>query len=250
MRLVLVIGGILLTMISIPSYYYAPYFLTNTAHSFIGSMSAGNTLSGASMLRQMGYPPLHVVIPIFQYLLIGLSIMGISFAAYGSVAKKIPKPVAVKVVTGQLVEEADSTFQPKNVKSNMDSRTITPNDQASFNAVNDVLTKLEIELKGIKTGYEEHRQEIENEKKKLEQKERERMAKIIATGEVLIKEITLDNFEDRINYYMELKNKDTGQPIDLSLLAEKFDSMKKKLDCAGRNYLSSSEFDNFKKFLD
>ncbi len=250
MRLVLVIGGILLTMVSIPSYYYAPYFLTNTAHSFIGSMSAGNTLSGASMLRQMGYPPLHVVIPIFQYLLIGLSIMGISFAAYGTVAKKITKPVAVKVVTGQMVEESDSPIQPKNLVSNKDLQAAKSNDQASFNAVNDVLTKLEIELKGIKTGYEEHRQQIESEKKKLEQKERERMAKIIATGEVLIKEITPDKFEERINYYMELKNKDTGHPIDLSLLAEKFDSMKKKLDFAGQNYLSSNEFDDFKKFLD
>ncbi|NHI02675.1 hypothetical protein DYY67_0714 [Candidatus Nitrosotalea sp. TS] len=91
---------------------------------------------------------------------------------------------------------------------------------------------------------------MEDEKNNLEQRERERMAKIIATGEVLIKEITPDKFEERLKYYIGLKNDETGQPIDLSLLAEKFEKMKKMLDSRGRSDLTPNEFDSFKRFLD
>ncbi|HZS74153.1 MAG TPA: hypothetical protein VFA69_06585, partial [Candidatus Nitrosotalea sp.] len=90
---------------------------------------------------------------------------------------------------------------------------------------------------------------IENEKKKLEQKQREKLAKIIATGEVLIKEITPDKFEERIEHYVELKNAETGQLVDLSLLAEKFAKMKKKMDSTDANY-TPSEFESMKRFLD
>lgn len=41
-----------------------------------------------------------------------------------------------------------------------------------FETVNGILGKLENELKDMKTGYEEHKQKIETEKKKLEQKQR------------------------------------------------------------------------------
>ncbi len=249
MRPVLVIGGVLLTLISIPFYYYSPNVLTNTARSFVGSLSAGNTMSGASMLRQMGYPPLHVVIPMFQYMLIGLAIMGIGFAAFGAVAKNIPKRKSVKTITSKLGEESDSLREENDARSVKNSEKNKRNDQASFDVMNNVLTKLETDLMDIKTGYEDHRQQIEDEKKKLEQKERERKAKTIAAGEVLIKEITPDQFEERINYYVGLKSKETGQPIDLSLLAEKFESMKERLESKGNNY-SHREFGYFKKFLD
>ena len=71
MRFVPVTAGALLAIISIPAYYYSPSILTNTVHAFIGSLSNGNTINAAGMLHQMGYPPLHQVILIFQYLLIG-----------------------------------------------------------------------------------------------------------------------------------------------------------------------------------
>src|SRR5690348_18450619 len=100
MRLELVIIGIFLVMVSIPSYYYAPAYLTASVHSFIGSMSGGN-MNTASMLRQMGYPSLHEVMPIFQYSIAGLAIAGLGVTIFGMVAKKIPKPVSVKLVTNE-----------------------------------------------------------------------------------------------------------------------------------------------------
>ncbi len=101
----------------------------------------------------------------------------------------------------------------------------------------------------MKSGYEDHKQKIETEKKKLENRQREKLAKIIATGEVLIKEIPPDTFEERIKYYVELKNAETGQPVDLSLLAEKFAKMKQKMDSTDKNY-TASEFESMKRFLD
>ncbi|GEM_PF-1736404 len=249
MRIVPVIGGAVLTMVSIPLYYFAPHLLSQTVHSFVSSMMGGNTLGGASMLRQMGYPPLSTVIPIVQYMLLGLAWAGIGFVAYGFVSKKQVKPIPVKLVADNHFEESRSN-SPQNNLHVKNTQTNSGSEQVSFDVVNNVLSKLESELKDIKTGYENHRQTIEEEKRTLEQKERERMAKIIATGEVLIKEITPDRFEERVKYYVGLKNEDSGQPIDLSLLAEKFEKMKKVLDSKGKSDLTQDEYDSFRRFLD
>ena len=247
MRPVPVIVGALLAIISIPSYYYAPQFLSQAAHSFVVSMTGGSTINGVSMLRQMGYPHLSVVIAVFQYLLVGITWIGIGLVAFGLVAKKTSKPVVVKLVAAEQLEELSTQQSSKTVK---ETQTSAGKEQVAFEVVNDVLTKLETQLEDIKTGYENHKQIMEDEKKNLEQRERERMAKIIATGEVLIKEITPDKFEERLKYYIGLKNDETGQPIDLSLLAEKFEKMKKMLDSRGRSDLTPNEFDSFKRFLD
>lgn len=248
MRSVPVIVGALLATISIPSYYYAPQFLSQSVHSFVVSMTGGNTLSGVSMLRQMGYPHLSTVIAAVQYLLIGLVWTGIGLVAFGLVAKKTSKPMVVKLVAAEQFEELIP--QQKSSKTPKEAQTSAGKEQVAFEVVNDVLTKLETQLEDIKTGYENHKQIMEDEKNNLEQRERERMAKIIATGEVLIKEITPDKFEERLKYYIGLKNDETGQPIDLSLLAEKFEKMKKMLDSRGRSDLTPNEFDSFKRFLD
>ncbi len=248
MRLVPVIGGALLALVSIPAYYFAPYLLSQTVHAYVNSMTGSNSLNSLSMLRQMGYPPLSVVIPIFQYMLIGLAWAGIGFVAYGLVAKKKEKPIPVKVVSDeQLVESYSKMQQNSNTRNSQANRG---SEQVSFEVVSNVLTKLESELKDIKTGYENHKQTIEEEKRNLEQKERERLAKIIATGEVLIKEISPEKFEERVNYYIGLKNDETGHPVDLSLLAEKFQKMKKVLDAKGKSDLTQDEFDSFRRFLD
>ena len=248
MRLVPVIGGAVLTIISIPSYYYAPHFLSQTIHTFVASMMGGNTIGGASMLRQMGYPPMSVIISMFQYLLIGLSWTGIGFVAFGLVTKKVSKPIAVKVVEDEQDEKHHSNRQQTSSKTLKMVQTDAGNEQEGFEVVNNVLTKLETQLKDIKTGYENHKQTIEDEKKNLEQKERERMAKIIAAGEILIKEITPDKFEERVKHYVGLNN-ESGQPVDLSLLAEKFETMKKMLYSKDKNNFAQDEYDGFRRFL-
>ncbi len=249
MRLPLVIVGIVLTIFSIPAYYYSPQYLTNTTHTFIGSMSGGN-MNTASMLRQMGYPSLHQVIAMIQYSLIGMEVAGVGIVMFGLVAKKkTPKSLSVKPVPSESTVEShigSQSVDSKIIKSHQNPE----NDKAMFLAVNEVLGKLEAELKEMKTGYEDHKHKIENEKKKLEKREREQLAKIIATGEVLIKEITPGQLGDRIKYYVELKNEETGQPVDLSLLADKFARMKQSNDFHNGVDITPRDFNNMKRFLD
>ncbi len=247
MRIELVAVGIVLTIFSIPAYFYSPSYLSSVTHSFIGSMSGGN-MNTASMLRQMGYPSMHQVISMLQYSLIGMAVAGIGIAMFGLVSKKIPKSIEVKLVTDDPIEE----LHVNKSHGSKIARTSQPNpknDPVMFEAVNDVLGKLESELKEMKTGYEDHKQKIETEKKKLEKREREQLAKIIATGEVLIKEIKPDQFGDRIKYYVELKN-EAGQPVDLSLLAEKFAKMKQSRDFTHDVDITPTDFKNMKRFLD
>ena len=227
MRLGSVIIGIFLVMISISSYYYAPHYLTVSVHSFIGSMSGGS-LNTASMLRQMGYPSLHEVMPIFQYSLVGLAVVGLGMMVFGMVAKKTPKFRSVKLVTNESFGELRIESQSLG-KTKKESKSDAGNEEPMDGAVNDVLTKLETELKEMKMGYEDHRQQIESERMELEQKERERLAKIISAGEIMTKEIAPDKFNDRIKHYVELKNEITGKPVDLSLLAAKFNKMRKTM---------------------
>lgn len=247
MRLVLVIAGMLLTIISVPMHSYLPPVLTSMTHSFISSMSVGN-MNSVSMLRQMGYPSMHQVIFILQYLIIGLGVAGVGLMIFGVVAKKAHKTISVKLVTDEPFKELHIGGQSLGSKTTKNLPNTEPS-KVMFDSVNDVLGKLENELKDMKTGYEDHKQKIENEKKKLEQRQREKLAKIIATGEVLIKEITPDKFEERIIHYVELKNAETGHLVDLSLLAEKFAKMKQKMDSTDKNY-TSGEFESMKRFLD
>jgi hypothetical protein len=247
MRLVLVIAGMLLAIISVPMYYYFPPAVSTATHSFIASVSVGN-MNSVTMLRQMGYPSIHQVLFILQYLIIGAGVAGLGLTMFGLVVKKASKAISVKLVTDESFKELRIGGQSMGSKTMKNS----PNaEQANvmFDSVNDVLGKLENELKDMKTGYEDHKQKIENEKKKLEQRQREKLAKIIATGEVLIKEITPDRFEEKVAHYVELKNAETGQLVDLSLLAEKFAKMKQKLDSTDKNY-TPSEFESMKRFLD
>ena len=247
MRFVLVIAGMVLTMMSVPMYYYLPGMLSNAVHTFVSSMSLGN-VNSVSMLRQMGYPSMHQVLPVLQYLIMGTGVAGVGLMVFGVIAKKAPKTISIKLVTDESLKELHIGGQ----STNSQTMKNTPNPEPAkvmFETVNDVLGKLETELKDMKSGYEDHRQKIENEKKKLENRQREKLAKIIATGEVLIKEIPPDAFEDRIKYYVELKNAETAHPVDLSLLAEKFAKMKQKMDSVDKNF-TASEFESMKRFLD
>ncbi|MGI0007017.1 MAG: hypothetical protein ACREAR_03345 [Nitrosotalea sp.] len=246
MKLVLVIAGMLLTLASIPMHSYLPPALSASTHSFIAAMSVGN-MNSVSMLRQMGYPSMHQVIFVLQYMIIGMGVAGVGLMAFGFVAKKSHKAISVKLVTDEPLRELHIGGPSPGSKTK--SPPNTEQTKVVFDSVNDVLGKLENELKDMKMGYEDHKQKIENEKKKLEQRQREQLAKIIATGEVLIKEITPDKFEERITHYVELKNAETGHLVDLSLLAEKFAQMKKKMDSTDKDY-TSSEFESMKRFLD
>ncbi|MDE1770540.1 MAG: hypothetical protein KGI28_08330 [Thaumarchaeota archaeon] len=198
---------------------------------------------------------MHQVLPILGYSIIGMIVAGMGMTMFGFVAKKAPKAVSVKLVTDESFKELHIGGQyapPRPMTGATPMYGAAPPQEhiKVMDSVNDVLGKLETELKDMKSGYEDHKQKIENEKKKLEQKQRERLAKIIATGEVLIKEITPDKFEERMRYYVELKNTENGQPVDLSLLADKFAKMKQKMDSTDRSLDAPDDFESMKRFLD
>ena len=68
------------------------------------------------------------------------------------------------------------------------------------------------------------------------------MAKIIAEGEVLTKEIPAEKIDERIKYYNGLKNEDTGQLADLSLLAAKFRKMHRTLGSSKYSFDAEDAF--------
>ncbi len=104
MRLVLVIAGMLLTIISVPMHSYLPPVLSSMTHSFVSTMSVGNTNS-VSMLRQMGYPSMHQVLFILQYMIIGMGVAGVGLMIFGVMAKKAPKAISIKLVTDEPLKE-------------------------------------------------------------------------------------------------------------------------------------------------
>lgn len=99
MRIALVIAGIFLVLISIPGYLDTPNLVTQMIHSFMSPVTSSIPgVNGGSMLHAMGYPSRTVVIPLIQYSFIGLAVAGIGIAAFGTIAKKIPKSVEIKLV--------------------------------------------------------------------------------------------------------------------------------------------------------
>jgi uncharacterized membrane protein len=122
MRIVLVMIGLCLVLISIPGYLDTPNLMSQMIHSFTSSFTGSIPgTSGGSMLHQMGYPSRTVIIPLIQYSFVGLAAVGIGFVGFGSVAKKIPKQVTVKLVT----EEAEKVKEVHTSPQITDERTQT-----------------------------------------------------------------------------------------------------------------------------
>jgi uncharacterized membrane protein len=114
--------GLCLVLISIPGYLDTPNLMSQMIHSFTSSFTGSIPgTSGGSMLHQMGYPSRTVIIPLIQYSFVGLAAIGIGFAGFGSVAKKIPKQVAVKLVT----EEPEKVKEVHTSTQITDERTQT-----------------------------------------------------------------------------------------------------------------------------
>ena len=130
----MIIIGLVLLIVSVPTYLYSPNFLSQAVHAYFRSMSGGSTMNTSAILHQMGYPSMSAVIPVIQYSVIGMAVVGIGFVFFGFVAKKIPKQFAVKLVT-----ESDKV----NAKTqSYDERTQT--NHSSLGILQDRLAKGEI----------------------------------------------------------------------------------------------------------
>lgn len=85
------------------------------------------------------------------------------------------------------------------------------------------------------------KKEREAEKARWAMKEREDMAKIIVSGEIVLKEITPDKFAERVQEYVNLKDSNKNS-VDLSLLANKYKKLSSNIPSVGA---SGDEEDRF-----
>ena len=120
MRIIPLLIGICLVIVSIPGYLDTPALMSQMIHSFMSSMTGTSIpgTSGGSMLKQMGYPSRTVVIPLIQYSFVGMGVAGIGFVAFGAMAKKVKKQFEVKLVAEEqkTVKEIHTEPQPKDEK--------------------------------------------------------------------------------------------------------------------------------------
>jgi len=104
----------------------------------------------------------HQVLFIVQNLIIGTGIAGVGLLIFGLVAKKGTKTISLKLITDEPLKELHVGGSSSLGSKTMRNEPHTEKAKVIFDSVNDVLGKLETELKDMKTGYEDHKQKIEN----------------------------------------------------------------------------------------
>jgi hypothetical protein len=122
MRIVLVITGIAIALLSMIGYAYTPTAVSQVAHSMLGmaGSSSSSPMSTSSMLHSMGYPSRSTIVPVMQYSFIGLEVAGMGLAMYGFIAKKpVKKGIAKKNTNKEEleVEESPNNLRPTNENS-------------------------------------------------------------------------------------------------------------------------------------
>ena len=127
MRIIPLIIGLCLVIISVPGYLDSPSLMSQMIHSFMSSMT-GTSVPGTSgsILKQMGYPSRTVVIPLIQYSFAGLGVVGIGFVAFGAVAKKVKKQFEMKLVAEEpeTIKEIHVEPKPKDGKLETNLRSL------------------------------------------------------------------------------------------------------------------------------
>jgi uncharacterized membrane protein len=134
-KITLLLVGSCIVFVSIMGYFDTPSIISQMAHSIIGanigSTSSSSPVTTLSMLHSMGYPSRSVVVPIMQDSFIGLAIVGIGMAGFGTIAKNRKMQF-----TSLVLEEQDK-------KIHDDSKTIEK-PQTSLRILQERLAKGEI----------------------------------------------------------------------------------------------------------
>ena len=129
MRIIPLIIGLCLVLVSVPGYLDTPALMSQMIHSFMSSMTGPSIpgTHGGSMLKQMGYPSRTVIIPLIQYSFVGMGVVGVGFVAFGAIAKKVKKQFEVKLVAEeeqQTVKEISTKSQSKDEKIETNLRSL------------------------------------------------------------------------------------------------------------------------------
>src|SRR5690242_5203810 len=129
MRIIPLMIGICLVLVSVPGYLETPALMSQMIHSFMSSMTGTSVpgTGGGSILKQMGYPSRTVVIHLIQYYFVGMGVVGIGFVAFGAIAKKVKKQFEVKLVAEeeqQTVKEISTKSQSKDEKIETNLRSL------------------------------------------------------------------------------------------------------------------------------
>jgi uncharacterized membrane protein len=127
-RIIPLIIGLCLVLISVPGYLDTPALMSQMIHSFMSSMTGSSIpgTGGGSILKQMGYPSRTVVIPLIQYSFVGLGAVGIGFIAFGAIAKKVKKQFEMKLVAEEqeTIKEIHTEPSPKDERLQTNLRSL------------------------------------------------------------------------------------------------------------------------------
>jgi uncharacterized membrane protein len=111
MKIILLVVGSCIAFVSILGYFDAPSIISQMVHSIMGvntgSTSSSSPITTSSMLHSMGYPSRSVVVPIMQDSFLGLAIVGIGMAGFGTIAKNRKR----QFMTSPVSEEQDKKIQ-------------------------------------------------------------------------------------------------------------------------------------------
>ncbi len=105
MKSKIVLIGIAIILVAIPSYTIVPSGITHAMTKLTG----GDTTSSLNnqIFSQLGIPPIDTIAKFIQYSFIGLIVAGLGITVFGAISKKIPKqpPVRLSIESVQRLED-------------------------------------------------------------------------------------------------------------------------------------------------
>lgn len=107
-----ILSGIATFAIAIIGYEYAPKFVTKTMNKF--TSGGGDQHIMNSMMAQMGIPPLATLIPLTEFSMISVALIGVGIIIYGMISRKKKESNFTKFTknkTRQKLQDADEMSQ-------------------------------------------------------------------------------------------------------------------------------------------
>ena len=92
MRPKVILTGVVVFAMTVIGYEYVPKLVTRAMNKFTGG--AGDQHLMRSMMAQMGIPPLETLVPLTQYTMIAIGLIGMGVMVYGMISVSRPKSIS------------------------------------------------------------------------------------------------------------------------------------------------------------
>jgi|GEM_PF-5877290 uncharacterized membrane protein len=92
MRPKVILAGVVVFTMAVIGYEYVPKLVTRAMNKFTGG--AGDQHLMRSMMAQMGIPPLETLVPLTQYTMIAIGLIGMGVMVYGMLSMKKTKSIS------------------------------------------------------------------------------------------------------------------------------------------------------------